>query len=251
MTQSDHDTGQTRTQGIRPFGPHRQPPRPSATADDGFADLVAGVLRFRQQAHPRRRNQCRRLASGRSPHTLFITCADSRVVPETITQTDPGELFVSRNIGNVIPAEGEMTGGVSAIVEYACTALRVSHVVVCGHSDCGAMKALLEPDDPTVLRMPTVDAWLHNAEAARGIVEILRPELTGPDQLQAVIEENVRVQLQHLRTHPAVATRLAGRALSLHGWVHLFDGSVVAVDETGGAAVPLERAVVTGVGPAA
>lgn len=209
-------------------------------SNDGFGDLVAGVLRFREQIYPQRQEQFRRLASGQSPHTLFITCADSRVVPEMITQTDPGELFMSRNIGNIVPAYGEMLGGVSAIVEYACTALQVSHVVVCGHSDCGAMKALLNPDDPQLLKMPTVAAWLRNADAARGVVDILRPELTGADRLRAIIEQNVRTQLQHLRTHPAVAARLAARTLSLHGWVYqIEDGSIATVDETGGAAVPL------------
>jgi carbonic anhydrase len=213
---------------------------------DGFGDLVNGVLRFREQVYPGREEQFRRLAAGQQPHTLFITCADSRVVPEMITQTDPGELFMSRNIGNVVPAYGEMMGGVSAIVEYACTALRVSHVVVCGHSDCGAMKALLDPDDPQLRRMPTVAAWLRNAEAARGVVEILQPDLEGGDRLRAVIEQNVRTQLQHLRTHPAVAARLAARDLSLHGWVyHIEDGSVDTVDEAGGAAVPLGEALAT------
>lgn len=220
------------------------PAEPVVPRNDGFGDLVDGVLRFREQVYPQREEQFRRLASGQQPHTLFITCADSRVVPEMITQTSPGELFMSRNIGNLVPAYGEMMGGVSAIVEYACTALRVAHVVVCGHSDCGAMKALLDPDDPQLRRMPTVAAWLRNAEAARGVVEILQPDLDGVDRLRAVIEQNVRTQLQHLRTHPAVAARLAARDLSLHGWVyHIEDGSIVTVDETGGAAVPLGEAV--------
>ena len=152
---------------------------------DRFEALVEGVLQFREQIYPGRREQFRRLASGQRPHTLFITCADSRVVPEMITQTDPGELFVCRNIGNIVPAYGEMMGGVSAIVEYACTALGVSHVVVCGHSDCGAMKGLLNPDDPNLRRMPTVASWLRNAEAARSVVDVTRPDLEGAAKVQA------------------------------------------------------------------
>ena len=161
-------------------------------------------------------------------------------MPEMITQTDPGELFVCRNIGNIVPAYGEMLGGVSAIVEFACTALGVSNVVVCGHSDCGAMKGLLDPDDPGMRRMPTVTSWLRNAEAARSVVEVTRPGLEGAAKVQALVEQNVRTQMQHLRTHPAVAARLAEGSLTLHGWVYsIEDGTVATLDEAGGEAVPL------------
>ncbi len=208
-----------------------------------FGRLVEGVLQFSEQVYPERRAEFQRLASGQRPHTLFITCADSRVVPEMITQTDPGELFVCRNIGNIVPAYGEMLGGVSAIVEFACTALDVSHVVVCGHSDCGAMKGLLYPDDPGLRRMPTVASWLRNAEAARSVVEVMRPGLDGAEKVQALVEQNVRTQMQHLRTHPAVAARLAEGSLSLHGWVYgIEDGTVHTVDEGGGDPVPLSQA---------
>jgi carbonic anhydrase len=211
---------------------------------DDFEALIEGVLQFRREVYPARREQFRRLAGGQAPHTLFVTCADSRIVPEMITQTDPGELFVCRNIGNIVPAYGEMLGGVSAIVEYACTALGVSHILVCGHSDCGAMKGLLAPDDPALQRMPTVASWLRNAQAARSVVEVLRPGLEGEAKLQAVVEQNVRTQLQHLRTHPAVAARLAEGKLALHGWVYdIEDGTIAAVDEAGGAPMPLEQAI--------
>lgn len=211
---------------------------------DRFEALVEGVLQFREQIYPGRREQFRRLASGQRPHTLFITCADSRVVPEMITQTDPGELFVCRNIGNMVPAYGEMMGGVSAIVEYACTALGVSHVVVCGHSDCGAMKGLLNPDDPNLRRMPTVASWLRNAEAARGVVDVTRPDLEGAAKVQALVEQNVRTQMQHLRTHPAVAARLAEGSLSLHGWIYdIEEGTVCTLDQEGGEPTPLAHAI--------
>ncbi|MBV8095048.1 MAG: carbonic anhydrase [Acetobacteraceae bacterium] len=213
-------------------------------ATDEFAALIEGVIQFRRRVYPERQEQFRRLASGQRPHTLFITCADSRVVPEMITQTDPGQLFVCRNIGNIVPAYGEMMGGVSAIVEYACTALGVSHILVCGHSDCGAMKGLLNPDDPNLRRMPTVASWLRNAEAARGVVEVTRPDLEGAAKVQALVEQNVRLQMQHLRTHPAVAARLAEGSLSLHGWVYnIEDGTVSTLDEAGGEPVPLDKAV--------
>ncbi len=218
-------------------------PAPQDDDAESFDRLVEGVLHFSEQVYPERRAEFQRLASGQRPHTLFITCADSRVVPEMITQTDPGELFVCRNIGNIVPAYGEMLGGVSAIVEFACTALDVSHVVVCGHSDCGAMKGLLYPDDPGLRRMPTVASWLRNAEAARSVVEVMRPGLEGAEKVQALVEQNVRTQMQHLRTHPAVAARLAEGSLSLHGWVYeIEDGTVCTVDEGGGGPVSLDRA---------
>lgn len=214
---------------------------------DSFERLIEGVLQFSEQVYPERRAEFQRLASGQSPHTLFITCADSRVVPEMITQTDPGELFVCRNIGNIVPAYGEMMGGVSAIVEFACTALGVSHIVVCGHSDCGAMKGLLNPDDANLRRMPTVSSWLRNAEAARSVVEVMRPGLDGAAKVQALVEQNVRTQMQHLRTHPAVAARMAQGSLSLHGWVYeIEDGTVCTLDEGGSDPVPLHRTAAAG-----
>ena len=213
----------------------------TARPTGGFQRLVHGVRTFREQAFPQREKLFAELATGQQPQTLFITCADSRVVPELITQTSPGELFVCRNIGNVVPAYGEMLGGVSAVVEYACVALGVTDIVVCGHSDCGAMKALLNRDDPLLQTMPTVASWLRNAEAARGVVEVTHPGVTGPARLQALIEQNVRTQLDHLASHPAVATRLATGQVALHGWVYgIEDGSVSAVD-AGGRFVPLEE----------
>ena len=206
--------------------------------------LAAGVQRFHTDAYPDRQDLFAELAGGQSPHTLLITCADSRVVPELITQTDPGELFVCRNIGNLVPPYGEMLGGVCAVVEFACVALEVTDIIVCGHSDCGAMKALLQPDDPKLKAMPTVASWLRNAEAAKSVLAATRPELEGPAQLQALVEQNVRTQLQHLGTQPSVAARLATGRLSLHGWVYSIEtGSVSTTSGPGGALVPLEQAV--------
>jgi carbonic anhydrase len=202
--------------------------------------LIDGVRQFRERVFPERRAQFRRLADGQNPNTLFITCADSRIVPELFTQTEPGELFVCRNIGNVVPAYGEMLGGVSAVVEYACVALGVSDIIVCGHSDCGAMKALLDPDAPLLREMPTVRSWLRNAEAARSVVAATQPELEGADRVQALVLQNVRTQIGHLRTHPSVAARLATGQVALHGWVYQIEtGDVQQVDLITGTVVPL------------
>ncbi len=206
--------------------------------------IVDGVGQFRKRAFPERKTLFKRLAAGQEPQTLFIACADSRIVPELITQTDPGDLFVCRNIGNVVPAYGEMLGGVSAVIEYACVALEVSDIIVCGHSDCGAMKALLTPDDPTLRKMPTVASWLRNAEAARSVVAATQPHLEGPARVQALVEQNVRTQLAHLGTHPSVAARLATGKVALHGWVYSIEtGSITAMDGANGPLTPLEKMV--------
>ncbi len=190
--------------------------------------LIEGVKQFRQRAFPDKQQLFERLATGQNPHTLFITCADSRISPDLITQSAPGDLFVCRNIGNIVPAYGEMMGGVSAVVEYACTALRVTDVVICGHSDCGAMKGLLDPGKHGLEKMPTVSSWLRNAEAARSVVAVTKPELEGEPLVEALVEQNVKLQLAHLRTHPAVASALAEQRLTLHGWVYDIKSGLVS-----------------------
>ena len=203
--------------------------------------LMDGVRHFQEKAFPERVELFQQLATSQDPHTLFITCADSRIVPELITQTEPGELFVCRNIGNVVPAYGEMLGGVSAVIEFACEALEVSDIVICGHSDCGAMRAMLNPDSANLKRMPTVRSWLRNVEAARSVVAALQPDLEGEDLVEALVEQNVRTQLGHLRTHPSVAARLATGKVKLHGWVYSIGaGTVLTMDEINGQMRPLD-----------
>lgn len=208
--------------------------------DDSLLGLLKGVEDFSANVFPETQELFSELAEGQSPHTLFITCADSRVVPEMITQTQPGDLFVCRNIGNIVPGYGEMLGGVSAVVEFAVAVLHVRHVVICGHSDCGAMKGLLNPDSTRTL--PTVEAWLRNAAAAKSAVFARKVE--GPDQLNAVTQENVRLQLNHLRTHPAVTAALANRAITLQGWVYdIGDGTISVLDRASDQFIPLAEAI--------
>lgn len=223
-------------------------PRPPTTEPppDTMAQLLDGVVQFQRDVFPDQRDDFARLAQAQTPHTLFIACADSRVIPELITQSDPGELFVCRNIGNIVPAYGEMLGGVSAVIEYAVHALGVANIVICGHTGCGAMQALSKPDDPTLAQMPTVSAWLRNAAAARSVVAILHPHLHGEASVQALVEQNVLTQLGHLRTHPAVAARLAQGRLALHGWVYdIASGQVGVLDEARGRFVPATDALAT------
>jgi carbonic anhydrase len=201
------------------------------------------VVQFQRDVFPEQRDDFERLAEGQNPHTLFIACADSRVVPELITQTEPGELFVCRNIGNIIPAYGEMLGGVSAVVEYAVVALGVRHIVVCGHSGCGAMRALAHPEDKSLEAMPTVTSWLRNAAAARSVVCTLHPHLQNDAFVDALVKQNVLTQLGHLRTHPAVAARLAGGEIELHGWVYdIGSGQIEIINERTRQLVPVATA---------
>jgi carbonic anhydrase len=190
--------------------------------------LLSGVRQFQRDVYPQRKTAYQRLArEGQKPHALFITCADARIDPELITQSDPGEIFVSRNIGNLIPAYGEVLGGVSAIVEYAVAGLQVSHIVVCGHADCGAMIGLLHPEK--VSQMPIVKSWLRHGEAALSIVRSRNASVDEHAALDALIEENVLLQLNHLRTHPSVAGRLAQGSLILSGWVYDIGQGVVRI----------------------
>ena len=131
--------------------------------------LIDGYARFRQHEFPKHQEMFEKLASGQQPQALFITCADSRVVPEFITQTGPGDLFVCRNAGNIVPPYGQINGGVSAAIEYAVLALGVRDIIVCGHTDCGAMKGMMHPE--CLDAMPTVRSWLRHADVARHVVE--------------------------------------------------------------------------------
>lgn len=196
--------------------------------------LLDGVRRFRREIYSKNRDRYRQAASQpQRPHTLFITCADSRIDPELLTQSGPGDIFVTRNIGNLVPAYGQMLGGVSSVIEYAVQALEVSQIVICGHSDCGAMKGLLHREK--LVSMPTVNAWLQNAEAALSVVEAREGGAGESAKLNRLIEENVLLQLNHLRTHPSVAGKLAQKKLSTCGWVYdIGDGHVNMYDEASG-----------------
>jgi carbonic anhydrase len=199
-----------------------------------LAELKAGIRRFRTEVYPKNEETyIKAVSEPQTPHALFITCADSRIDPELITQSGPGDLFVTRNVGNLVPAYGEMLGGVSAVIEYAVSALKVQHVVVCGHSDCGAMKGLLNP--ASLEKMPTVKSWLKNAHAALSVADSLAEPNEKPSTLmRRLTEENVLLQLQHLRTHPSVAGAMAREELTISGWVYDIGKGEVRISEDGG-----------------
>lgn len=195
--------------------------------------LVQGISAFQGQVFPDQEAMYRRLVrDGQQPQALFIACADSRVSPEHITQAGPGELFVCRNAGNIVPAFTEVNGGVSSAIEYAVVALGVRDIVICGHSDCGAMKGLINPK--ALESMPSVAAWLGHSHAARQIVcEAYPADMDPKTHARALALENVVIQLNHLRTHPSVAAGLAKGDLRLHGWFfEIESGEVLAYDGT-------------------
>jgi carbonic anhydrase len=197
--------------------------------------LLHGVRIFQHRVFPACRSQFEQLAKGQAPSTLFITCSDSRIVPELVTQTEPGELFVLRNAGNLVPPYDDTApSGEAATIEFAIEVLKVRDVIVCGHSDCGAIKGLLSPD--TLATLPLVKNWLQHAEKTREAMSHLRmPGDPGEAFLTSAIETNVKVQLAHLRTYPCVQEAEARGELSLHGWFYRFEtGDVNALDgETG------------------
>ena len=185
--------------------------------DTALERLKEGIRRFQQDIYPEHREHYQLAATTpQQPHTLIVTCADSRIDVETITSSRPGEIFSARNVGNMVPAYGEMMGGVSAVIEYAIDALKVQHAVVCGHTDCGAMKAL-KANDSHLDEMPTVKSWLRNAAAARSVADSLDG---GEISLGTLTEQNVLLQLAHLQTHPSVRGAMARGELTISGWVY-------------------------------
>jgi len=201
--------------------------------------LVEGISKFRRDVFPEHSSLFGELATGQHPEALFITCADSRIVPELITQTKPGDLFICRTVGNLVPPYGDSDSGVGSAIEYAVTALNVPNIVVCGHSDCGAMKAILHPE--RMDRLPQTRSWVRFAEAAREVVLSKDPKAPEAAQLSALTEENVIAQLEHLKTHPSVAARLARGGLQLYGLVYqIHSGDISAYDANAGSFFPVD-----------
>jgi carbonic anhydrase len=194
-------------------------------------NLVAGFLKFREAAYPERTELFHQLAHAQTPGALFIACSDSRIVPELVTQQEPGDLFVIRNAGNIVPSYGPEPGGVTATVEYAVAVLGVRDVVICGHSDCGAMTAIAHGHD--LGHLPAVCSWLHHADAAKA-VNAAHSHASDSDKLDSMVRENVIAQIANLRTHPSVALALSQGKLRVHGWVYdIESGQIDALDASG------------------
>lgn len=205
--------------------------------------LISGMRDFHENIFPSRRAQFEELASGQRPSTLFITCSDSRIVPQMLTQTEPGELFVLRNAGNILPPATTELSGEAATIEYAVQALQVEDIIVCGHSHCGAIAALLRPE--LMEGLPAVEKWLGYAEKVRREIEEQRLDVdNGDDLLTTAIKANVLVQLNHLRTYQAVVEAEARGALRMHGCFYRFEtGAVTVFDEPRRSYVPVAEYV--------
>jgi len=189
--------------------------------------FLGGISRFQKHVYPQHQDLFEKLALGQRPEALFITCADSRIDPCLLTQTKPGDLFICRVIGNIVPPYPDAVGGVSATIEYAVGVLRVPEVIVCGHTDCGVMRGALNPE--ALGAFPNVATWLRYANVER------REPNPSAEFLLALAEENVIAQLKNLRSHPTVAARLEQGDLALHGWLyHIGSGIVTAYEAASG-----------------
>jgi len=201
--------------------------------------FAAGVIRFQNEVYPEKKELFEALSKGQSPEALFITCSDSRIETAMITQTEPGELFICRNAGNIVPPRTTYTGGMTASIEFAVAALNVPHIVICGHTECGAMKGAMDIDGLDAL--PHVKEWLAFSKAAVSVVDELLPEGDDQERMDLLLEQNVVLQLQHLKTHPSVAARLAKGDLKLHGWVYdIKTGAVKAYDDASNSFEPVD-----------
>lgn len=191
-------------------------------------DLVAGVHYFQQIGFQQHEALFSQLAKGQKPEACFITCSDSRIDPVLITNSKPGRLFIVRNVGNLVPCYGTSNNGELAAVEYAVKVLRVKDLIVCGHTGCGAMQALI---DQSAASVPSVQDWLRHADSSIQIVRDHYGHLKGDKLSTALAQENVLVQLEHLRTLPVVASRLVNHEIRLHGWMYKIEtGEIFAYD---------------------
>ncbi|MDC8758170.1 carbonic anhydrase [Janthinobacterium fluminis] len=190
--------------------------------------IIEGCMKFQREAFPGRASLFRQLAHRQHPGALFIACSDSRVVPELLTQREPGDLFVIRNAGNIVPSYSAEPGGVSASVEYAVAVLGVTDIVICGHSDCGAMSAIASCQ--CLAHLPAVASWLRHAESAK-VINAARRHASPAAHLAALARDNVVAQLANIKTHPSVALALEQGRLDLHGWLYdIGSGAVDALD---------------------
>ncbi|MBD2462316.1 carbonic anhydrase [Oscillatoria sp. FACHB-1407] len=204
-------------------------------------DLIQGLREFRDSYFCSNFELFEQLAHGQTPKVLFITCSDSRVDPNLITQAQPGDLFVVRNAGNIIPPYGAANGGEGAAIEYAINALGIEQVIVCGHSHCGAMKGLLKLESLEA-SMPLVHNWLKHAEATRRLVKDHYSSYEGEELIEVAIAENVLTQLENLKTYPIVHSRIYQGKLRLYGWIYNIEmGEVLEYNVDQHAFVPIQH----------
>ncbi len=195
--------------------------------------ILDGVNQFRNEIFPKKKDLYTKLTEGQNPRAMVIGCSDSRVSLDFITQCDPGDLFVLRNAGNLVPQYGaeQGSGGESATIEYAVNGLNVQHIIVCGHTHCGAMKALLYPE--MLAGLPKMKDWLAPSAI---VAQKVRARCHHHDEFNLwglTVQENVLTQLENLKTHPSVQDGLARGDLEIHGWIFdIQSGTISIYDET-------------------
>lgn len=203
--------------------------------------LIEGYSRFRTKVFPSHSQLFEKLAVGQKPQALFFACSDSRVMPEMMMQCDPGDLFPCRNAGNLVPPPDDTTSGVAATIEYAIRVLKVPDVVICGHSDCGAMKGLLKNEG--LDELPMVKLWLqHVGPSSRWLKNALQDAThwSFERKLAILTEANVIMQMENLRAYPVVAEAVKGGTLQIHGWMYdIGSGKIKQFDPAIGAFNPL------------
>ncbi|MBD2330164.1 carbonic anhydrase [Alkalinema sp. FACHB-956] len=192
--------------------------------------LIRGFQEFQSNYFEEKRDLFEQLAHGQHPRVLFITCSDSRIAPNIMLNTDPGELFVIRNAGNLMPPFGAANGGEGASLEYAIHALNIDQIIVCGHNHCGAMKGLLKLNQLQE-EMPLVYDWLKHAEATRRLLKENYSQYEGEELLDIAVAENVLTQIENLKTYPVVRSRLHQGKLHIYGWIYEIEsGEILAYD---------------------
>jgi carbonic anhydrase len=213
-------------------------------SQEALRKIAQGVARFQAEVYPAQRKIFEALKHHQAPIAMFFTCADSRILPNVLLQTGPGEIFTERTPGNIAPKYSEHVGGVTASVEYAMLVLHVPLMIVCGHTDCGVVKALAEPQQAN--GMPALQNWMRHSSESRDRLLREHPDVSGEEKLQFLTEYNVLTQLENLKTHPAVASRLLSRELELRGWIYdIGDGSVREADPESGKFEMLGREATT------
>jgi carbonic anhydrase len=202
-------------------------------SQEALTKLVRGVAKFQAEVYPARRELFKELKRHQEPIAMFFTCADSRIDPAMLLQTHPGEVFTERTPGNIVPKYSEHVGGVTASMEYAMLVLRLPLIIVCGHTDCGVVKVLAEPERAN--GMPALQSWMRHSFESRDRLLREHPNVPEEEKIQLLTEYNVLTQLENLKTHPAVASRVLSGELEIRGWIYdIGDGSVWEADPESG-----------------
>jgi carbonic anhydrase len=200
--------------------------------------LLEGLSLFQRVAYPRHRELFERLARNQTPQAVFVSCSDSRVLTNLLVQAEPGDLFIIRNAGNIIPPAGSAYGGTTASLEYAIVALGIRDVILCGHSNCGAMRGVLHPE--TLDGMPAVKQWVSYADTARRAAVEAHPGAPDDEMLERIVDFNVIAQVRNILTFPFVRALAEKGELEVHGWVYdIATGRVKGLDASGRRFVPI------------